>query len=143
MEGKSCCNHGPAWVVKIKLPAQVDAPTPVLADRVVVFVAKSVGTNRKMFAFPADSPRVSVHPKEIERKPVSAVAVEPKDTIEVVLEPQTAGERLFKPYNLFASPIAYRNSRTVIVGVKVVREPFRAVLEYILPVVEATVPRLP
>ena len=87
MDGKSCCNHGPAWVVKIKLPAQVDAPTPVLADRVVVFVAKSVGTNRKMFAFPADSPQVSVHPKEIERKPISAVAVEPKNTIEVVLEP--------------------------------------------------------
>lgn len=112
----------------------------MLTDRVVVLVAKSVGTNRKMFAFPADSPRVSVHAEEIERKPVPAVAVEPKNTVKVVLEPQTAGERLFEPYNLFASPISYRNSRTVIVVVKVVAQEFWTVIQYILTIIQRAVP---
>ncbi len=85
MEGKSCCNHGPARVVKIKLPAQIDAPTPMLADRVVVFVAKSIGTGRIVFAFPADSFRVCVHPEEVKSKPVSTVSVNPEYTVKIML----------------------------------------------------------
>lgn len=107
MDSESCCNHGPAWVVKIKFPAQVDAPLPVGIDGVIVLVAKSVGRNSKVVIFPADSLRVRVHAKQVERKPIATIAIEPKNTVKVVLEPQTAGERLFKPYRFFVAAIVY------------------------------------
>lgn len=147
MNGKPRGNHGPARVVKIKLPAQVDAPLPVFTDRVIIFVPESIGRNSKVVIFPADSLRVRVHAKQIERKPVSAVAVEPKDTVEIVLEPQTAWKWLFETYHLACPAVGNNLSidyiSTLIVVVEVVGEPLRAVIQYILPVVQCTVPSLP
>ena len=143
MEGKSCCNHGPAWVVKIKLPAQIDAPSPMCGNRVVVFVPESVCRNSEMFAFPADSLRVRVHAKQVERKPKATIAVKPKDTIEVALEPQAPRKRLFESYNLLGTSMAYGYIRTLIVVVEVIGQPFWAVIQYILPVVQRAVPCLP
>ena len=85
MNGKPCSNHGPAWVVKIKFPAQVDAPFPVLTDSVVVFVAEGIRRNSKVVIFPADSFGLGVHAKQVERKPIATIAVKPKDTVKVVL----------------------------------------------------------
>lgn len=147
MNGKPRCNHGPARVVEIKLPAQVDAPPPMSGNRVIIFVAESVRRYGKVVAFPADSPWVSVHAKQVERKPIAAVAVEPKDTIKVVLEPQMAWERLFETYHLACPAIGNNQSidyiPTLIVVVEVVGKPPWAVMQYILPVVQRAVPRLP
>lgn len=119
----------------------------MLADRVVIFVAESVGRNGKVTAFPADSPWVGIHAEEVKRKPISAVAVEPEDTVKVVFEPHPTWEGLFENYHLACPAIINGQSvildNALIVSVEVVGEPFRAVIQHILPVVQCAVPRLP
>ena len=53
-------------------------------DRVIVFVAESVGTNRKMFAFPADSLRLGIYPEDVKGKAISTVSVNPEYTVKIM-----------------------------------------------------------
>lgn len=92
----------------------------MLTDSVVVFVAEGIRRNSKVVIFPADSLRIRIYAKKVERRTISAVTIKPKHTIKIALEPQTPREGLFNPYNLLGPSMAYGDIRTLIVGVKVV-----------------------
>lgn len=103
VDGQTCSNHGPARVIKIILPPQIDTPSQVFGNRGIIFVPKGITAKGEMLVFPADSLRIGIHPEKIESKPIPAVAVEPKNTVKVVLEVQATWKRLFESYHL-ASP---------------------------------------
>lgn len=113
----------------------------------IVFVTESITASGKILALPADSFWIRIHTEEVEGKPISAVAIKPKDTVKVVFEPHPTWEGLFENYHLACPAIINGQSvildNALIVSVEVVGEPFRAVIQHILPVVQCAVPRLP